>query len=246
MGRFSGQPANNRFKTYRDGDHCMSQNPCPSCATDRAGLEVSCPRCGWRPVEPKSLPTGDPVESSSEASRVGSLWWACAIAPLAAPVLFAMLFFIFGIVALAASPDHTGTPIAVLFVPALSLTAGVVASYLAAGVFGMPMVLWLEKRKMLNGYTIHGAALACSMILITLSCGLLYALSPRPGAIGQLVFFGAAVFVFTAPCVLASATTFWWVSSRGFRGMSLRALMWTITAIAFLLGAATPLLRQIF
>ena len=238
----------------------MSQNPCPKCSADRPGLEDVCPNCGWRPEGLKPLPHGNavaqsrqpvqlglPFEAVSEPSRLKALWWAYFIAPVVAPVSFAVFFFVFGMAALAANPDHTGTPVAVLAVPAMSLTVGVVASYLAAGAIGMPVVLLLEKRKMLNGYTIHGAALASSIVFITLSCGLLYALVPDPNTpVVELAAFGAALFVFTAPSVLASATTFWWIVSRGFHGLSLRALIWTVTVIAILLGVAAPVLRVLF
>ena len=62
-------------------------------------------------------------------------------------------------------------------------------------------------------------------------------------SLDEFVVFG--LFVFTAPSVLASATTFWWTASRGVHGLSLRALIWTVTVIAILLGAAAPDLTPI-
>ena len=185
----------------------MSQNPCPKCSADRPGLEDACPNCGWRPEGLKPFPHGNaaaqsrqpvqlglPFEAVSELSRRKTLWWAYLIAPVVAPASFAVFSFVFGMAALAANPDHTGTPVAVLAVPALSLTVGVVASYLAAGAIGMPIMLLLEKRKRLNGYTIHGAALASSIVFITLSCGLLYALVPAPDTpVLELAAFGAGI-----------------------------------------------------
>jgi hypothetical protein len=206
------------------------------------------PRPNGDPVAPsqQAFPVGRPVRSGAERSGLQTLWWAYAIAPVVAPVLFAVFFFVLGMAALAANPNDPGTPAAVVAVPALSLTVGVVVSYFAAGVIGMPTVLLLEKRQMLNAYTIHGAALATSLVFISLSLGLLYVFTLPRIPIAQCVAVGTALFVFTAPFVLASATTFWWIRSRGLHGMSLRTLMWTVTVVAILLGAAAPLLRVFF
>lgn len=216
--------------------------------------------CGWRPIALGSssqagsaadIPQADQLgllaESNSKPGRLKTHLWAYAIAPIVAPVVFAIVVFVFGMVYLAAHPDDPGTPIGVLLVPILSLTAGVLISYVLAGVIGMPIIFLLERRGKLNGYTIHGAALASSFVLFAMYGGLIYASSPSPRPpVGELVALTAALFAFTSPCVLASATAYWWIVSRGIQGLSLRTLLLSVTALAVLLGLATPLLRRFF
>lgn len=225
----------------------MSHNPCPKCSADRPGLETPCASCGW---SPQTLAPPQPALRSPSLARAGrqrSLWWAYFIAPAVAPIAFAVSFFVFGLAALALNPEDTGTPAAVVAVPLFSLTAGIVISYFAAGAFGMPIVLMLDKRQMLNGYTVCGAALASSLIFLALSGALMIVVVPAArSSVTGLLGTIAGLWAVSAPFALASAATYWWIVSRGIQGMSLRALLLSLTVMAVLLGAAAPILRVLF
>jgi hypothetical protein len=166
-------------------------------------------------------PFASPAEISQSPATVStpankSLWLGYAIAPAVAPLVFAIVVFIVGMVWHMLNPDHTGTPIGVILVPIFSVTVGVVASYGVAGVIGMPIAFHLRKRKRLNGYTIHVAALLWSLAFTVFLTGTLYVMTqaPRPEPT-TFIFSTLALFAMLTPCILLSATTFWLVVRRG-------------------------------
>jgi hypothetical protein len=101
-------------------------------------------------------------------------------------------------------------PASFLVLPVLALTVGLVACYVVAGTIGMPIAFFLRNRGQLNGYTIHAAALACSILF----CGAIALLSigeaPQQAQVfmGYLLGFGY-LMCGVAPPVLLSGTAFW-------------------------------------
>ena len=172
-----------------------------------------------------------------------ALWCAYLIAPAVAPALFAVVFFVVGMMALSLrNSENAGTPAGVLMVPALALTVGMIASYIVAGVIGMPIAFGLRRKSRLNGYTIHGAAFTWSLVLSML---LAIAISIRPGQpvsnmIGIWILQTLFICLMLSPFILLSATTFWWIASRDKRRFSLKwvlALTAVVAVIAASLGA---------
>jgi len=173
-----------------------------------------------------------------------TLWWAYAIAPAVAPVIFAVIVFVVGLIWHMVNPDVTGTPVGIVLLPIISLTVGVVASYFVAGVIGMPIAFFLRKREILNGYTIHFAALLWTFLFVGLVSGALYAMAPptRP----RLADFLSSSLIFAlliAPSILLSATTFWWIVCRDKRRLSLRSLFMITTCIAVAAAVLVALFR---
>lgn len=141
------------------------------------------------------------------------LWRAFRVAPAVAPVVFAVLVFSLGSLLRPANDAEFGTPAGIIAVPILALTLGVPASYGIAGLVGMPIVFALRRRHWLNGWSIHLAALAWGIFLCLLLWLGAYACTapPRPPLSSQLP--GALVSgALLIPCILLSATTFWWMT----------------------------------
>ena len=158
---------------------------------------------------------GDPMEIGSEFDKVRAvsskrLWRAFRVAPVVAPVVFAVFVFVAGL--LFTDPKDPGTPIGVIAIPVLSLTLGVVASYLVAGVFGMPIVFFLRNRGWLNGRGIHATAFLLAIVFCTLLEVTIYYVTtpPRPDLIEFLrpTLYIACTII---PCIMLSATMFWWM-----------------------------------
>ena len=183
-------------------------------------------------------------DSGASPQNRKTLWWAYAIAPAVAPTLFAVMAFVGGMIELKLNPDDTGTPIGVILVPIMSLTIGVVASYAVAGAIGMPIAFLLRKRRILNGYTIHGAAFLWVIVFSTLltASNYIWTTPPRP-APAEFLLPSLYLFLMIAPCILLSATTFWWIVSRDKRQLSLRVLFLIVTAIAVLAAAIAAIFR---
>ena len=117
-------------------------------------------------VNPYSPPTAfDSQPASREMPSTRRLWIAYGIAPLVAPLVSAVTVFVVGMVYLANHPEDTGTPIGVIAFPVVLLVVGVPASYVVAGLIGMPIAFALRKRNRLNGCTVHGAALLWAALL---------------------------------------------------------------------------------
>ena len=124
--------------------------------------------------------------------------------------MFAVFVFIAGF--LLTDPKDPGTPIGVITIPILSLTLGVVASYLVAGVLGMPIVFFLRNRGWLNGRAIHAAAFLWAIVFCALLEVAIYYVTtpPRPDLIAFLrpTLYIACIII---PCIMLSATMFWWM-----------------------------------
>ncbi|MFT5304117.1 MAG: hypothetical protein ACI87E_004002 [Mariniblastus sp.] len=180
--------------------------------------------------------------ATSSVPETKLLWWAYAFAPAVAPIVFAITVFLLG--TLLHDATSTGTPIGIVLIPLASLTVGILASYVIAGFIGMPIAFFLRKRNKLNGFTIHGAALAWTVVMIGLPSTVMYAVASaqRPLLIDFLVSTLVMVAII-APFVLLSATTFWWIVSRDRRTVSLRTLFIIITLVAMLAAVLTAWLR---
>jgi hypothetical protein len=161
---------------------------------------------------------GNPVALASEYDKMRDLnprklWVAFLVAPIVAPVLFALIVLIVLSVGLMFSdPKDPGTPIGVVMVPVLSLILGVIVSYFVAGVIWMPLIVFLKNRGLLSGRVIHVAAFVLAILLYGLLELSIYAITavPRPDLLSFIrssLFIGA-MFI---PCVMLSATTFWWM-----------------------------------
>jgi hypothetical protein len=95
-------------------------------------------------------------------------------------------------------------PASFLVLPLLALTVGVLACYVVAGAIGMPIAFFLRNRGRLNGYTIHGAALAWAIVF----CGAVSLLSLPEGPQQAFLVF-AYLICGVGPSVLLSGTVFW-------------------------------------
>jgi len=135
------------------------------------------------------------------------LWRAYLFAPGVAPIAFLLMlviiFFVAGIFGIDVNPASF------LILPVLALTVGIAVCYVVAGVIGMPIAFFLRNRGQLNGYTIHGAALAWAIVF----CSAISLLSVRDAPqqaqqLGYLMAFGY-LMCGVAPPVLLSATAFW-------------------------------------
>ena len=142
------------------------------------------------------------------------LWRGYLIAPLVAPLAAALIIFAAGL--LLSDRESTGTPIGIILLPILLMTVGVVISYLLALLIGMPVAFLLHKNNLLNGYTIHLAALILAVVVSLLLTLLGVMADDRSTALRTLYEFGFS-FLIIAPFVLATSTVFWWVGVRGHR-----------------------------
>lgn len=146
-------------------------------------------------------------------SRSKKLWIGYLIAPAVAPAAAAAAIF-FGAEYLI-DPDDMGTPIGIIVVPILLLTVGMVLSYVVMLVIGMPIAFFLEHRGILNGYTIHLAAIAVSVIsgmipvMISIYQWLLGAAPPR--SFNELLRGISFTSLGIGLLVLPTATVFWLV-----------------------------------
>lgn len=90
------------------------------------------------------------------------MWRAYAIAPLAAPVAFILLFWV--AVVVWSLLGHTVNGASLVVLPMCAVTIGVAGSYLVALVLGMPIAFLLRSARLLNFWTIHGAALLWAVV----------------------------------------------------------------------------------
>ncbi len=129
------------------------------------------------------------------------LWRAYLIAPAVAPIVFVLLLFVVAIVASLLGIDVN--PASFLVLPAVALSVGFVVCYAVAGAIGMPIAVYLRNRRMLNGYTIHGAALSWAVFF-----SVVMALSVFRVATDELPSVIVYVICGVTPPVLLSATVF--------------------------------------
>ncbi len=113
------------------------------------------------PYVPPDL-EGETHAISAEEYSTGSLWIAFFIAAPVALVLAAVLFLVFGMLALAFNPNGTGTPAGIILVPILLLTIGIIASYVLVLMLGMSVVFFLRTLYKLSGANLfwYGALLS--------------------------------------------------------------------------------------
>lgn len=161
---------------------------------------------------------GNPAALADEYDKMRDLnprklWVAFLVAPMVAPVLFSLIVLIVLSVGLMFSdPKDPGTPIGVVMVPVLSLVLGVIASYFIAGVIWMPIMVFLKNQGLLSGRVIHLSAFVLAIILYVLLDISIYAITavPRPDFLA-FIRSTLVIGVIFIPCVMLSATTFWWM-----------------------------------
>ena len=155
------------------------------------------------PENPFQSPTCSTDLSHTRLSPTNAVLWraylfAPGVAPIAFVLMLVVIFFIAGIFKIDVNPASF------LILPVLALTVGLLACYVVAGAIGMPIAFFLRNRGQLNGYTIHGAALAWAIVF----CGVISSLSIRGGPQQALVAF-AYLMCGVAPPVLVSGSAFW-------------------------------------
>ena len=156
---------------------------------------------------------GDPAILSIEyekthPSPTKKLWRAFWVAPLVAPLLLAVDVFTIGL--LLSDPKDPGTPIGIILLPALILTIGVVASYFITAIFWMPIVIFLHRRKRLDGGSIHLMAFLLAVLLFAvIEAAIYFITTPRPNSIAE--FIGSSLYIpgFVIPHIMVSALVFW-------------------------------------
>ncbi len=172
-----------------------------SCSKSRDALKMS--------ENPFQSPTCSTDASQTRRSPSNAvLWRAYLFAPGVAPIAFVLMMVV--IIFIAGIFEIDVNPASFLILPVLALTVGVIVCYVVAGAIGMPIAFFLRNRGQLNGYTIHGAALAWAIVF----CGAISLLSIREApwqaqlVLGYLVAFGY-LMCGVAPPVLLSGTAFW-------------------------------------
>ena len=151
----------------------------------------------------------------SDAISAATLWRAYLIAPLVAPVVFALSFFGLGILLENLGVIEIDNPVGFVAIPLLSLTVGVAASYCVAGFIGMPIAFALRRLRRLNAWTVHLAALVWGIACCLLEWIAMYQCTTPPKPLmlamlpGTLAYGGLLI-----PSILLSATTFWWMLKR--------------------------------
>ena len=155
----------------------------------------------------------------AESPSTKRLWIAFAVAPFVAPLVAAIVVFVIAFGYQSTNPEDVDVnPMSMILAPAVLLIAGVPASYVVAGTFGMPIAFWLRGRDRLNGYSVHVAACLATVViavgLMTLALPLISSErgelpDPAEWAVGALVICAALL-----PFILLSATTFWLVGVR--------------------------------
>lgn len=133
-----------------------------------------------------------------------TLWMAYLFAPAVAPFAFVAIVVLAGFLSQVLGGDVNEA--AMLILPALALTIGLVSCYLVAGLIGMPIAFYLRRVNSLNGYSIHGAAF-CWAALFTSVC----AIYMVGGSWNELPFALCYVGVGVIPPVLLSGTAFWFL-----------------------------------
>jgi hypothetical protein len=121
------------------------------------------------------------------------MWRAYAIAPAVTPVTFIAVMSLVGVT-----------------LPANVIAFGFFACYLVAGLIGMPIAFLLRCRNALNGWTIHGAALAWG-ILWSLFCSVaaVYVAIAIGADIQSLPMTVGWFLLLMVPPVVLAGTAFW-------------------------------------
>jgi hypothetical protein len=173
-----------------------------------------------RDTNPYSTPATTKSQSViADSPSTKRLWMAYGIAPFVAPMLAAIAIFATGFFYQSAHPEDVEVnPMSLMFAPVFLLTLGIPASYGVAGLIGMPITFWLRRRSILNGYTVHLAALAWAAILGSLMPvlglpSMAVGANQSPGLL-ELAASGVVVFLLLDPFILLSATTFWLIGVR--------------------------------
>ncbi len=155
------------------------------------------------PYHPPIVPPDPSKGAVYPSSKV--MWRAYCIAPAAAPLSFILLLFC----VLVASEffNFEVNPASFLVLPVIALTVGMVICYVVAAAIGMPIAFLLRNRNLLNGYSIHMAAL-CWAVFFSIVCGVVPTLiSGQDWHHIPLVICYLACGV--TPPVLLSAMVFW-------------------------------------
>ena len=158
------------------------------------------------PYAPTSEAAATAPPSASTSTR--RLWIGFLIAPIVPPVLAAILIFAGGL--LFYDPNGAGTPMGIILVPIVFLTAGVFFSYLLALTVGMPIALLLHRSNKLTGANLHLAALCVSFVLATLVIIVGLLTDGRVTLSEGALSFGMS-WLIIAPFVLIETSVFWWI-----------------------------------
>jgi hypothetical protein len=134
------------------------------------------------------------------------MWLAYAVAPAATPVSFVVLLFAILFVCLAIGREVN--PASITMLPKMAMTAGMAASYLVAGVLGMPIAFVLRRRRALNVANIHLAAFGWACVFASLVAAFLF-VPDDPERLKNRAICFAYVLCMTGPSIVLSATLFW-------------------------------------
>jgi hypothetical protein len=145
------------------------------------------------------MPT--PVATNLRPSN-RSLWRAYLFAPAVAPLVFVFIVFAAGFLSTLFGGDANEA--ALLVLPMLAMTVGLVSCYLVAGVIGMPIAFYLRRIDALNAVSIHLSAFGWAM-LFTTACALWFIRDTWTDLPLAFCYVGAGVI----PSVLLSGTAFW-------------------------------------
>lgn len=138
------------------------------------------------------MPNLSPVPTTKD------MWNAYLFAPAVTPLSFMVLTQAFGI-----------------SLPAAAVVGGFCASYVVAGVLGMPIAIVLRRVGQLNALTIHGAAFAWSVLwsILCMIAGV-YTIVAIDGSISSLPLFAATISGLMVPPVVLAGTVFWGLLKR--------------------------------
>lgn len=169
------------------------------------------------PYAPPDL-EGDTHVISAEEYSAGSLWIAFFVSAPVAPVLAAVLFFVFGLLALAFNSDDTGTPAGVILVPIMLLTVGIIASYVLVLMLGMSVVFFLRTLNKLSGANLfwYGALLSTIFGVVFFLIGFT-ADEPRFQGADRLPYILIGMLVattFFGVSIMSTIGVFWFLVKR--------------------------------
>ncbi|MEM7474804.1 MAG: hypothetical protein AAF483_07415 [Planctomycetota bacterium] len=161
-------------------------------------------------------PPESEIEADKPASpiRMAAIWTAFAVTSPITPILLSVVVLVVGL--FFSDPEDTGTPIGIILVPILLLTAGIVFAYIATLFFAMPVVIILRKRDQLKLSNLCWMAAVYSVLFGTL----LVVLPTRSGEVpgdGSLQSIIFAMLIASAGIgvfLLIQAMAFWSVMTR--------------------------------
>ena len=161
-----------------------------------------------------------PVASESlqqeEDGRVATsaVWFAYLLTPPIAPLLLAMLVFVFALIL--SDPEDTGTPIGIILVPLFLATGGILLSYLITLVVGMPTVFILRNR---NKLSLSNLLWACALVAVVL--GTLFVIlqlvadgGPGSGTYSEIVVVMCFTSIAFGLIFMLQAVAFWMVMRK--------------------------------